>query len=498
MKNLNEVLLQGKSIAGEHKLAVHDGLLSMDYDELCEAVFHFAGHLERLGVRSGDRVGLWVDKSCRALAAMLAVTHIGAIYVPIDPANPIRRVEEIRKDCQLSILITSAEQLDQCTRDFSIQCQVIVLNEEYYGKAELISSLTCWNDAMQATRLSSPVKVNPQAVAYMLYTSGSTGTPKGVQITHENALAFIGWAKEKLTLSEQDRFANHAPWHFDLSVFDIYVSLLSGASVHLVSELLSYVPKQLIDFIEQQKITVWYSVPTALKLMLEAEPLFGERCERLTHVIFAGEAFEIKALKVLRAQLPDTRLYNFYGPTETNVCTYYEVGKHVPDLLPIGYPASNSIITIRNQQGDKLSQGLRGFICVSGPTVFAGYWGKTAQNSEYYNTGDLGYFNEFGELMYNGREDHMVKVKGYRIHLGEVEHALNQHKHVAECVVVLNEDKQLHAHITIKEKAPTLLELKMYCAKLLPKYMLIDRLQIWSQLPLTRNGKYARKALMAT
>lgn len=97
--------------------------------------------------------------------------------------------------------------------------------------------------------------------------------------------------------------------------------------------------------------------------------------------------------------------------------------------------------------------------------------------------------------MYNGREDHMVKVKGYRIHLGEVEHALNKHKHVAECVVVLNEDKQLHAHITIKDKAPTLLELKMHCAKLLPKYMLIDRLQVWSQLPLTRNGKYARQEL---
>lgn len=495
MKNLSEVLLAGMSVAGENKIAVHDGLLSMDYDELSEAVFHFAGHLKHLGVKSGDRIGLWVDKSCRALAAMLAVTHIGAIYVPIDPANPIRRVEEIRNDCQLSVLITSAEQLDQCTHDISIQCRVIILNEEYYGTADFIPSLTCWSEAMKASPILSPTVVDYQDVAYMLYTSGSTGTPKGVKITHENALAFIHWAKAKLMPSKQDRFANHAPWHFDLSVFDIYVSLLAGASVHLVSELLSYVPKQLIDFIEQQQITVWYSVPTALKLMLEAEPLFAERCKLLTTVIFAGEAFEVKALKVLRAALPQARLYNFYGPTETNVCTYYEVGENVPELLPIGFSASNSIITIRNNNGEELEQGLRGFICVSGPTVFAGYWGKPEQESHYYNTGDLGYYNEFGELMYNGREDHMVKVKGYRIHLGEVEHALNKHKHVAECVVVLNEDKQLHAHITIKDKAPTLLELKMHCAKLLPKYMLIDRLQVWSQLPLTRNGKYARQEL---
>lgn len=496
MTNLSDILSQGMALAGADGLAVHDGLLSMTYEELSDTVYRFSGYLVALNIKPGDRVGLWVDKSCRALAAMLAITHVGAVYVPIDPANPIRRVDQIRKDCQLSALVTSLEKLEQCNKEIILNCEIILLNDEDYLANKYLPKLSNWTEVMAAAILIEPVRVKPNELAYVLYTSGSTGTPKGVKITHFNALAFISWACETLSLSQQDRFANHAPWHFDLSVFDIYVSLLNGASVHLISELLSYVPQQLVEFIEKRQITIWYSVPTALKRMLDAEPDFSSRCSSLKTVIFAGEAFEVKALKVLRSQLESARLYNFYGPTETNVCTYYEVTDTVPELLPIGYPASFDTVTVRDPDGEELAQGLRGAICVSGPTVFRGYWGQPELIGEHYNTGDLGYYNKEGQLIYNGREDHMVKVNGYRIHLGEVEYAINQHENVSECVVVVNEAKQLHAHITIEGRVPSLLELKIYCSKLLPKYMLIEQLRIWEQLPLTRNGKYARKDLL--
>ena len=495
MKLLNQVLTQGLVRAGEQALAVSDSTESYSYGELQLRATQIAVLLQKIGVKAGDRVGLWCDKSCRALAGMLAVSKLNAVYVPIDPMNPKVRVDIIRQDCDMKVLITNKAKFSQYQRGDNALCDFVVLDED-----ALISSVLhvhTWQHiaAQQPSQLNLPKQGKSTDLAYMLYTSGSTGVPKGVKISHENALAFIEWSANKLNATVQDRFANHAPWHFDLSVLDIYVALLSGASVHLVSEIDSYVAQKLVSFVAQKQISVWYSVPTALVMMLEAEADFAERCQQLRAIIFAGEAFAIKPLKQLREAFPDAELYNFYGPTETNVCSYYKVPRVVPDKLPIGYPASNALLSICDEQGKALPVGEQGFVTVIGPTVFSGYWGRADLQSEAYNTGDIGYFNELGELMYVGRQDHMVKVNGYRVHLGEVERAIYQHPAVKECLVELSSQKTLHAHIAVEGDAPSLLTLKIHCAKRLPKYMLPEQVIVHDALPRNRNGKLSRQCL---
>ncbi|MDK2595354.1 amino acid adenylation domain-containing protein [Pseudoalteromonas obscura] len=505
MKILSDVLHKGLCKGGDNALAVADNYESYSYGDLSLAVTQIAVLLQSKGVKAGDRVGIWADKSCRALAAMLAVSKMGGVYVPIDPMNPMARVDIIRTDCTMKAMFTTQAKLAQYRDKRADDCLFVVLDGEgelsaAATQASDLNSVCTWHDieACQPSRFKGDSDVRSHDLAYMLYTSGSTGVPKGVRISHANALAFVQWVIDKIKPIASDRFSNHAPWHFDLSVLDIYVALATGASVHLVSELDSYVPKKLVNFIAEREITIWYSVPTALTMMMNADPLFGKKCKQLHTIIFAGEAFDTKSLTLLREHFPLSDLFNFYGPTETNVCSYFKVPDIVPEELPIGYAASGARIAICDQQGKGVDIGERGFITVVGPTVFDGYWGKELRQQAAYNTGDIGYINELGELMYVGRQDHMVKVKGYRVHLGEVERALYQHPEVKECLVELDEKKNLIAHIACGSQPPSLLTLKMHCAKRLPKYMLPEHVVYWDALPRNRNGKLSRRSLSET
>lgn len=500
MNILSDVFQRGLSVANPDRLAVSDGQYDYSYAQLHIEIGKVSRCLSDLHVQRGDRVGIWVNKSCRALAVMLAVTRIGAVYVPIDPMNPRLRVEVIREDCQLKAIVTSADKFSHYCQQQPVDCAFILVDELPVNESQNASSglhkVLTWQDIQHCSAQLEMQTVHPDELAYILYTSGSTGTPKGVKITHHNALAFINWSIDELSATTKDRFANHAPWHFDLSVLDIYGALGVGGSVHLIDEMTSYVPNKLIEFISKHAITIWYSVPSALQLMLKAAPDLAIQCPQLHTLIFAGEAYEMKALAQLREAFAAARLYNFYGPTETNVCSFYKLPSQLPALLPIGHAASGANITLCDQHGEHVAVNQHGFITVVGPTVFSGYWGMEPNDTERYNTGDIGYVNEQGELMYVGREDHMVKVKGYRVHLAEVERAIYSHQQVTECVVLLDKGQRLHAHIACKKDTHlSLLSLKMHCAKRLPKYMLPEQLTLWPVLPKNRNGKLSRRCL---
>lgn len=446
------------------------------YGSLDAEANRIAHALAAIGVRRGSRVGIWMAKSGRAVAAMQAVLRLGAAYVPIDPASPARRAHAIIEDCDMTAVVADDAQ-------------------------DVAAPLLDWGDV--AARDSSPtvVDMQPDELAYILYTSGSTGKPKGVCISHRNCLAFVDWAVREIRPNEQDRFSSHAPFHFDLSVLDLYAAFTVGASVSIVPDGMSYVPRQLVEFLCREQISIWYSVPSALILMMEHGGLL-EASPAWRTVLFAGESFPVKHLRRLKDRF-DARLLNLYGPTETNVCTFHEVleiDSERASPVPIGRAASGNECWAVRDDGEIATVGEEGELFVSGPTVMLGYWGQPSQKGAPYPTGDVVRVLDDGAFEFVGRRDHMVKVRGHRIELGEVEAALLAHEHVRNAAVVVAEtgmDARLVAFLEVDGQPPSLLALKGHCAGLVPRYMIVDEVAFVDALPTNRNGKIDRVALSA-
>jgi clorobiocin biosynthesis protein CloN4 len=269
----------------------------------------------------------------------------------------------------------------------------------------------------------------------------------------------------------------------------------------LLTEGLSYAPESLVEFVRDERITVWYSVPSALIMMLDAglPALHGGP---LRAVLFAGEPFPLLPLRRLRRGLPAARLLNLYGPTETNVCTYHEVDELADDRatpVPIGRACSGDEVWAVKADGTHAGPGEEGELMVAGPTVMLGYWGQPPQGDRPYATGDIVRALAGGCYEYIGRRDHMVKVRGHRIELGDVEAAIGQHPGVQACAVVVHgsglQARLVAFVVPAPGAAPTLLELKRHCAERLPRYMIVDLVETVEALPRTRNGKIDRLAL---
>jgi clorobiocin biosynthesis protein CloN4 len=457
------------------------------YGELDRAADDLARRLRLLDVRSGDRVLIWAEKSVETVAAMQAVLRLGAAYVPVDASTPAARVAVLAEDCAAAAVLGRAESLDAARAEFGAGVRCLSL-EPIVDPPEPASE-----------RIDEPVA--PDDLAYILYTSGSTGRPKGVCLSHRNALAFVTWAVQELGAHSGDRFSSHAPFTFDLSVLDLYAAFAVGACVDLIPAESAYAPEQLVDLLDQRKITVWYSVPSALTLMMRDGGLLQRPAPaRLRAVLFAGEPFPINGVRAL-AGWTSARLLNLYGPTETNVCTFHEV---VPDDLvrrepvPIGRPCSGDRAWAVLEDGTVAQPGDEGMLLVDGPTVMLGYWGQPPQRGPYA-TGDLVRVRADGSFDYLGRRDDLVKVRGHRIELGEIEAALAGHPAVAEAaatVVGSGIEGRLVAFAAARAgQDPGVLGLRRHLAELLPRYLIPDELRLVSKLPRNRNGKVDRTEL---
>jgi amino acid adenylation domain-containing protein len=466
------------------RLAVAAGDGSLRYGQLDRQAGLLAARLRRdAGVRAGDRVVIWSGKSAAAVVAMQAVLRLGAAYVPADLTAPPARAGALAADCGARVVLAAPELLPYLPA----------------GTPGLELTLDGSADSGQPA-INEPVR--PDDLAYILYTSGSTGAPKGVCISHRNARAFVDWAVAELSPGPRDRFANHAPFTFDLSVLDLYAAFSAGASVHLIAPELAYAPVQLTSFLHEASITIWYSVPSALTLMMRDGGLLDRPAPPgLRAVLFAGEPFPITWVRQL-AEWTTARLLNLYGPTETNVCTYHEVGPADLALdrpVPIGSACSGDTVWARRPDGSACGPGEQGELIVTGPTVMLGYWGKDRQPAQY-PTGDVVTVRADGGFDFVGRRDHQVKVRGHRVELGEVEAALQTHPDVAEVAAVVvgaGADSRLAACVATTERRPGVLELRRHCAERLPRYLIPDELVLVSELPRTANGKTDRNALVS-
>jgi amino acid adenylation domain-containing protein len=485
--------------------AITDGVRSVSYLELDSLAWKMAWRLRSMGVQSGDRVAVSMPKSINAVVSLLGAMRAGAAYVPIDFSAPADRNRYIAQDCDVRAICVDEPRAD-------------VYRSER-GPAMLVFPGVA-TDGIGADWLdrqpSTPFEPQPNLddLAYILYTSGSTGTPKGVMHSQRSAVSFVAWAASLVRPEAGDRFSSHAPFHFDLSILDLYVPLSVGATIVLVSEAVGKVPRQLSQYIAEQRITTWYSVPSILALMSQYGDLPAYDFSSLRTVLFAGEVFPIQHLRALKQLWREQRFVNLYGPTETNVCTYYRIPNTIDNArekpFPIGKPCENVRAMVVDDSDWPVHDGEEGQLLIhqSGPTM-RGYWNLAEQtegsffvdaNGErWYRTGDVVKPDENGDWDFIGRRDRMVKRHGYRIELGEIEAAMYRHadvREVAATAVAQSDGLQIRAYLATKAgQKLSIIALKQFCAANLPAYMIPDQFLFVEQLPRTSTDKIDYQSL---
>lgn len=478
-----------------------------------------ASALREAGVRRRDRVGIYMHKCLESAVALYGIMKAGAAYVPVDPTSPVERVHFVARDCAMRFLIADerkAVELEQLGRDGAIDCVIGVA-------ARHASPITClpWQEVWAQPGGAAPaIGTIEQDLAYIIYTSGSTGTPKGIMHTHRSGLSFANWAAQAYGLTGDDRLTNHAPLHFDLSIFDFFAGAVAGATTVIVPEAVTKFPASYSQLLQDEAISVFFTVPFAL-IQLESHGVLDERdLSALRWVIFGGEPFPPKYLRALMEKIPSAQFDNMYGPAEVNGCTHYTIPRSepLPDTpVPIGTMNANMEGIVVDGDDREVHPGDAGELLVRSPTMMQGYWGRPDLNATafyrreiavdyadvYYRTGDLVQLDDSGNLQFLGRKDRQVKIRGYRVELDEVESALASYAGVEEAGAFTVPDgagsSRIEAVVTLHAGAsPATGELLAHAKSRLAWYAVPATVTVLSALPRTSTGKIDRRQLQAT
>jgi amino acid adenylation domain-containing protein len=522
MPYLLHQLLSESAMRRPHQDALRLGGRALSYVELESRSNQIAHALREAGLGRGDRIGVYLGKSFESVLAVFGILKAGATYVPIDVSQPGARSARIARDCGIRALVSAAgtAHVDEFLTEGVAIDLLVDLGEQ--GGLPAPSQVRCTSlTDVRAMPSSIPrVAAMEDDLADILYTSGSTGQPKGVMISHRAVLTFVEWCVATFRMSPEDRVTSHAPLHFDLSTFDLFATIAAGGTVLLVPEELSVFPVQVADLLERERATMTYLVPSLLSLLAMYGQLGSHDLTALRMVLFAGEVMPIPTLRRLVEAIPHAVYYNLFGPTETNVCTYYRVTSADvrPDRtkpLPIGRPCEYSDVFLVAEDGSVVTEpGQEAEIWVRGSSLARGYWGdpeRTARSfvavppsatiDRAYRTGDLACWDEDGDgLLFSGRRDDMIKSRGYRIELGEIEAALHAVPGVADAAAVAVPDAtfgiRIHAFVVpIRGELVTRAEVEAKCGLLLPRYMRPEQIEFRTELPKTSTGKTDRQGL---
>ena len=469
-----------------------------------------------------------LERTIDPVVAMLGVLRADAAYVPLDPGAPADRWAAMIADCRPDAAICDARSaprllgiLDREAGPPPVLALVPPeeLPPEVAGRAGTLADLDSLADTAPETRATD------EDVAYVLYTSGSTGTPKGVMISHRNIRAYIDWAVETFQVTGDDTVLSTAPFHFDMSVFDVYVPLAAGARLVVAGTGHTLFPGRLVDFIEDQGVTLWKGVSSLLMYMERARVLAPGRMSTLRWVLFGGETLPTRTLMRWMETYPDKRFGNAYGPTEaTGISLFHEVTQpptRADERIPIGRPCAGVGAVLLTDDGAVAEPGDPGELCLSGPGLSRGYLGDQGATERafvenwsdgvpdevsdevtpprrLYRTGDIVQRNDRGDYVFVGRRDGQVKYMGYRIELGEIEHALKAVEGVRDAAVILREDGQagLRELVGFYEGEGGADAIQAELARHLPPYMTPRRLVHLDGLPRGDRGKVDRSALV--
>ncbi|WP_165246306.1 amino acid adenylation domain-containing protein [Paludisphaera soli] len=510
-RHLSRLLDEAAARRPAHPAVEDEQGRSLTFSELDRAADRVATRLARWGVDRGDRVGLWLPKSLEAVAAIHGVLRAGGVYVPVDPTGPAGRAEGIFTDSGAKAVVVAAKLAPALRAAWAGRdgAPRLIVVDDPSTPGELDPEEAAWSEVL-ADEAPSPLPPPRDAddLAYVLFTSGSTGKPKGVMLSHANAFTFLEWCRDALgPWSDDDRYSSHAPFHFDLSIFDLFVSCLNAGTLVLIGETLAKEPAPLADYIQDRRISVWYSAPSILAMMTELGRLDRPGYAPPKLVLFAGEVFPIAPLRRLRKLWPDARLWNLYGPTETNVCTALAIPAVIDEAqagpFPIGFACPPLVGRVVDEEGRTLPVGALGELVIAGPGVMRGYFGRPdlteaaffadERGTSWYRTGDLVVDDGSGCYQFHGRRDRMVKKRGYRIELGEIESAFYRHEGVDRAAVIAKSDDagvSIAAFVSLKpEGKKSLIAMKRHCSIHLPNYMIPDRITFLDSLPATSTDK---------
>jgi amino acid adenylation domain-containing protein len=501
--SLSALFAEGAARFPDRVAVLEPGGPRLSYRELDRLSDRVRDRLALHGVGRGDRVGIHLPKSIDSLATVLGVLKTGAAYVPVDPHSPPARAAFIFHDGAVKVVVIEEGAAAAVERELAaLGSRPVLIRVPGVGGGGPLAGAV---GKAPPAALPAP---DPEDLAYVLYTSGSTGKPKGVMLTHQAAVSFVDWCTSVFQPVPEDSFSSHAPFHFDLSILDLYLPLRHGARVVLIGEELGKEPMALAQMIASEQITIWYSTPSILNMLTMYGRLPRHDLTSLRIVLFAGEVFPVPQLRALKKLLSKPRYFNLYGPTETNVCTCHPIPSLVPEDRTEPYPIGRTCAHLRSRvvdSGDRVvPRGEEGELLIAGPGIMSGYWNLPERNAvafvrdqdgtPWYRTGDLVVEEEDGTYLFHGRRDRMVKRRGYRIELGEIEAGLARHAAVREVAVVATQDATSGVRITafLSDRSggrPSLIELKGFCVEVLPKYMVPDAFVWLESIPRTSTDK---------
>lgn len=474
------------------------------YQELNQRANQLAHHLQTLGVGPDVRVGLFVERSLDILVGMLGTLKAGGAYVPIDPIYPPDRIRFMLEDVQVPVLLTQAHLLPDLPDLGNIK--VICLDRD-------------WPVIATYSTVNLPVTIDPANLMYLLFTSGSTGRPKGVAVEHRNFLNYIYGLLRRLDLPSGLSYAIVSTFAADLGSTNVFGALCSGGQVHIISYERAADPPALADYFRRHKIDVMKLVPShfeALQAFAGPEAFIPHH-----HLIFAGEACPWNTITQVRSVRPDCIIHNHYGPTETVVSALnFPLPDDLPEndtaSVPLGRPFGNVRGYVLDTQMRLLPIGIPGELYIGGPGVTRGYLNRPAQTAErfipdflakepngrLYRTGDRVRYSPDGNIEFLGRMDQQIKIRGYRVELGEIEALIAEYPAVQTGVVILREDKpgdkRLIAYIVLHPdhvEELVFASLRDFLRERLPGYMVPAAFVVLDKLPLNPNGKVDRRAL---
>ena len=480
----------------------HDGNV-LSYAQLNASANRLAQHLRQKGVKPDDRVAIFAERSLEMVIGLLAILKSGGAYVPLDPEHPAERLSDMLADCTPVAVLTQQALTSRLTGLQSLPATLVLDGNDPDWTEHSASNLP------RANLVDSHL-------AYVIYTSGSTGMPKGAMNEHRGIVNRLRWMQQMFPLDHADAVLQKTPYSFDVSVWEFFWPLMTGARLVMARAGGHKDPAYLADTIRQERITTIHFVPSMLHAFLDVG--VSDTCDSLARVICSGEALPAALVETFHQRLPRIALHNLYGPTEAavDVTAWACVAGDIGSSVPIGRPVANTRIYILDQFGEPVPIGVAGEIFIGGVQVGRGYLNRDALTAErflpdpfahdvqarMYKTGDLGRWRVDGNIEYLGRNDFQVKVRGFRIELGEIESRLTAHSSVAQALVLAREDRpgdvRLVAYVVARSGAGIQGELlARHLRMTLPEYMLPQHYVVLDAFPLSSNGKADRKLLPA-